>query len=748
METALGKKLNEEERLLLGQRLISKYKATSGGMQDWRTARKKFKLYAEGDYSDRLTQNEADIFSKNNIPLEFITGVADFMVARTCEDVFGSEPYFAAVPQGAADDLLSQQLPKHFSYKLNEARFKPTGRQAIWRGYHIGEGIFKTTWRRDEDVSEKLATVLVSKAGEVTDENGDFIYADDYNLPIQEAGLSLWSKSPISQVQGQFADVPDQSPGKILVDENGLPVKAENGEFWFETDAQEVLGADGQPAGMFLSKSPIISQQPDETFEDRLIEETQVMFEGLDISLVDPGDFSAPMNIRHLSESGATFHKLSLRRSVLREQFGMDEATEIQIGVDDQRPKNENKQPQSGENEEGHDPEEEDPEYECIECYARLEIAGRMARVYALVEKKTEAVIACDYWANVTPRAITPFSAIVPCPVPGRWHGRGYHEIYANQSDFIDRTFNAIIYRNKITANPPLFIRDQAFKDASVAKNFVIAAGKAHHLNNDYTAEQAVQFPDFPEMDTHTWKILELVMQMAQVRSGVTGASQGAVTNLPANGTATGVQSIMMSGSVLHKLPIECIKDGLEDTLDVNAQILYANQNRDETFTYMEGQATELVTLTARNVKNLRLNIRLLLTRLHERESLDSAKAAIEAVAQYLNVIPEEEKDQVRPLFVQVLKALRITGADAILRHALPPQPAGPQPQTERFTESLNYKDVPEDIKRQMEVAAGYQPSALPPVPVEPGKPEGGKPPESPETAAEQAVDTVPENAE
>ncbi len=447
METALGKSLTDDELDLLGRRLIAKYTATKQGMDSkWLPARVKYKKYAEGDYSDRNTRDESDIFSKNNIPLEFITGAADFMVARACEDIFGSEPYFAAVPQLPADEALGQQLPKHFSWKLGEAKFKTVGRQAIWRGFHIGEGIVKATWRRTVDKYERIAVILIdAKKKAVLDENGDFIFAEDSNL--KEMGLSLWAKSEIVRMPegAQFVVVPEVSQLEILVDAKGVPIPTGNGENWFSQDAQEVLFADEEPAGAFLCKSPIISQQSDETFEERLIEDEEVTYEGLDDALVDAGDFVAPLNIRHLSESDGNFHKLSLRRSVLRDEWGMDAAIEAKIGTDDQRPKNEAKQAQAGEGEPGFDPEEDDPEYECIECYAKVQIGDRMARVYALVEKKSEAVIVCDYLQNVTPRGLQPFAAIVPCPVPGRWHGRGFHEIYKSQSKFIDRTFNAII---------------------------------------------------------------------------------------------------------------------------------------------------------------------------------------------------------------------------------------------------------------------------------------------------------------
>ena len=737
MDTALGKRLNADELADLGSRLISRYTASKQAMdKEWLPKRKKYRKWASGDYSDRRSREEADIFSKSNVPMEFVTGITDYMIARTCEDIFGSSPFFAAVPQGAADKTLGHQVQKHFGYKLSEAHFPALGRQAIRRGFDLGEGLVKATWRRTVDVSERLAMVLSDGKEAVSDENGDFIEPDDINLRDAELGVSLWAKTEIVPRAGEFANLPEVSPISVLVDADGQPVMTGSGEYWFEGDVQTVLDADGQPVGDFLSKSPIVQQLEGQDFAEMNIEETTVMFEGLDNALVEPEDFVAELNLRHLCESQGTFHRLSLRRSALRSDYGLTPEIEALIGTPDSRPKNAEKQAQAGEGERGCDPMEDDPEYECIESYARIEIKGAMVRCYALTEKQSETIIALDYWANVVPQAMNPIVAIVPCPVPGRWHGRGYHEIYENQSDFLDRTFNAILYRNKFHSNPPGFVREEAFKDGSVVKNFVFAAGKFYHLKGDYTAKQALEFVNFPDMDSRTWQIIELVMQLAQVRSGVSGASAGAMTNLPSNGTATGVQSIMLSGSVLHKLPIECVKSGIEELLNVNAVILYSRQNKDETFTYMEGDATELVTLTAKSVKNLKLNIELLLTRMQERQAIDSAKAAIDAVLGYIQNVPEADKNQLRPLFVQILKALRITGADAMLRDGIPPSPDAKEPQLERFTESMNYKDVPPDIKRQMEVAAGYEPSTQP-EPVEAGK--SDKP-------QEQAA-ALPENA-
>jgi hypothetical protein len=45
--------------------------------------------------------------------------------------------------------------------------------------------------------------------------------------------------------------------------------------------------------------------------------------------------------------------------------------------------------------------------------------------------------------------------------------------------------------------------------------------------------------------------------------------------------------------------------------------------------------------------------------------------------------------------------------------YMIPPAPPEPPPQQERFQETMNYRDAPPDIRRQMEQAAGYQPSQL-----------------------------------
>lgn len=765
MQTALGRKLTQDDLLVLGRRLAQKAKDYEAAMNDggWREKRRKYKLRAEGNYEDRITQREEDIFSKNNHPLEFITGIAEFMAARCCDDLFGSEPFFAAIPQGSKQDdpELADQIERHAGYKLSKAQYKERAKEAIKGGFNVGEGIQKVTWRADRDKYERLAQVMVQlqpetgKTEPVVDENGDYVYDDDQCCEVPGIG-HVYGKAEIVLMppDAQFKVVPETGdPLPILITAAG-PLQNGAGEFWYEPDVRTFNqppirgGIEATPlSASVLSKAEVFVG---EAFEEMLVEEENTLYEGLEITTVAHGDFIAPLNIPSLCHADFVGQRLSLKRSVLRDNYKMDKATEAKIGTQDERPKNEADKPIAHLHEGEIAPlditQDDDPVYKCIECYVKLLIKGQMRRVFALFEEESQVIIAIDYWANVTPNGVLPFPTIVPCPVPGRWWGRGYHEIYESEGDFIDRTFNAIVFRNKMHANPVKLIRLRAFKNSSSVKNIIIEPDKVHEIDENYVDANGkpIELLEFPDLDERTVWIFEMVVQMAQVRSGVTGASQGAIANLPSNGTATGVQSIMMSGSTLHKLPIDSCKDGLQDGLELCVKTLYANQNQDETIAYLEGDAMQVVKLNAQSVKGLDINIQLLLTRLHEKETLESAKAAIEAVNSYLGTA-EAEKDGVRPLYEQVLKSLRITNADAILRKALPPN-TDSSITNESLRVQFNYKDAPDDVKRQIEVDAHYKPSAdgivtPPPKAPNPDKPpqaNGQKPPVGP---------PVPENA-
>jgi hypothetical protein len=65
-------------------------------------------------------------------------------------------------------------------------------------------------------------------------------------------------------------------------------------------------------------------------------------------------------------------------------------------------------------------------------------------------------------------------------------------------------------------------------------------------------------------------------------------------------------------------------------------------------------------------------------------------------------------------------KILRLTGAVSTLELASIPPPEPQQPQN-RVSESMSYKDVPEDVKRQIEAQAGLKPSSITSPPVEQG---------------------------
>jgi hypothetical protein len=209
---------------------------------------------------------------------------------------------------------------------------------------------------------------------------------------------------------------------------------------------------------------------------------------------------------------------------------------------------------------------------------------------------------------------------------------------------------------------------------------------------------------------------MQMMIQVIQVRSGITSAAQGEVSSLPSTSTATGIESILQSASTLARLPMNCVKGGLERSLLYAIKLIYANMSVQETFTYLEGDSQLSGMLDPSLVKHLDMNVRLLLTRFKQRENVEAAEKAITLVISQYLPLAESEKGPVRPLFIQSVKGLGFDQADTIVRKPLPP--TGDQPPIPRENVNLNIKFelLPFDIQQQLyQKTMGLQQSTMPP---------------------------------
>jgi hypothetical protein len=304
-----------------------------------------------------------------------------------------------------------------------------------------------------------------------------------------------------------------------------------------------------------------------------------------------------------------------------------------------------------------------------VECWIKHDPVGdgRLRRIYAVVALPLGRIVEMDYMANRTPGGQLPFFIIRSTKVKNRWYGRGYFETYAAAQEYIDRQLNRIEYRNRFHSNPAVFVNHSLLAEDEEAGEFELRPGRTFMKKPGAQMSDIVEAWAFPDLDQRTWELMQFMIQVIQVRSGVTSAAQGEVSSLPSTATATGIESIMQSASVLARLPIAQLRASLEKALLYAVKLIYANFERDEVFSYFEGDRQRARTLAASRVRDLEFNVRLLLTRSKQRESLESAGQALDLHARYV-ALPEPEKGPARPLFVQALKGLGFEQADAIIR--------------------------------------------------------------------------------
>lgn len=664
--SALARRLTEAQRLQLVQDARSMVEQYRAEMETgFYPKRRAFEKQANADFSGRVSGGGGSagnpltggIFDLSNESLNIVRNVTRFMKARCGEDVFGSKPWFSARPVGGADDaLLSEEINRHAPWKLGQAEYTRHGKEAIGTALDLGEAVLKTTHRHETDCFERLELVLVNvKTGEPVlvpqfhpagqprlnpdgDHEADYIYPEDPTFEVPEAGKVVFEKAP-----------------------------------------QIALDASVE-------------------FREVLIEEDEVRYHGADVSVVRFEDFIAPLNIASLEQSECTGHVYQRTVSQLRALYETAENSHLfeQLEVEPDGPKSADAHPRQtmGETSSARARLQNNPNIKVTEVYLRgydVFGDGKGRHLFLVLAADLEEPLYCEYLANVTPRGRLPFSPIVVNRVPGRWYGRGFYELYEGSQRLIDALVNAVLYRNESNADPLVCWQPDATEEGKSEKRLIRGPGKTITLRPGKSAKDAVQIVEFPDLDERTWQLIQLIMQLIQTDSGVTSAAQGDYSALPSASTATGISSILQSASTLHRMLTEDLKDGFEPAVLLALMTIYAKQDADETFAYLEGAAAAVLSLSsARVLAKLEMNVSILLTRFHMREQRESAQLVItQVLPTWMQLLQASGLPlnglaaAAQPLFVQVAKGSDIQGAEQIfaLPAPLPPMlPPGIDP--------------------------------------------------------------------
>ena len=665
---ALLSRLGPELTQKLAEMCCARVTSLQGSLSDLHRKRDNYLLQMEDQFDYRRTLGEQDverptsIFAKQNDSINIIGGLSEFMAARTTDDLLGSLPFFSVNPEGKSDKMLAETMQKHADWRIRRSNISDAYSEAIATAYAIGECPVKEIYDQKTLFSESPMNLLTDKAGKfVVTPEGEYIFDTD-------------------KIITEIVQAPEAAPVSVQEDQQeGEPNDATTGE----TDAGTEQENEPQISRTYAEKSPTLDLAPflPAQYAQAYIPQELPVGEAVQAATIHHRDFLCPATAPTLDDADFIAHLADFPLSVAKRKWNIDKDTLDMITQEDSKPKSEGQKPshESDESEETipYDPELTDPIVQFAECYTTTLVNGKQARLVCIVCIKARKIVFADYLANVTPTGSLPFFIVRPYPKKNRWYGRGFFEIYSYAQEFIERHLNYVAYRNRHCANPIRIVKRDMIKNIADGDDIPVGPDITIEMEKGADPKEAISFVEYPDLDQRTWQLMQMMMQVVQLRSGVTSAAQGGVDSLPQNSTATGIEAILNSGNVLSRKPIRDIKQSLEKALFYALKLIYTNLDEKEAFTYLEGDDAQLLTLNKEQIADLDFNVRMTMTRFRDRESRENAQKSIETYVQYLQ-IPEQEKQNARPLFVDVLKSYGQQEAEQIIRHPLPP----PDPST------------------------------------------------------------------
>lgn len=566
------------------------------------------------------------VFEARNDSINIVAALAEFASAQCEEDIFGGEPWFSVRPEGREDPRLAEEIQKHLQWVFRDGRFVDGQCAGIDHATVLGEAFSKTFYSVVTDEHEEMVPCLHIDGKAAVDADGEYVTTDAQVGALGDfAGRAEWR--------------PAYAKRQRVIWQGVECVPVHFNDISFREDAPEL---DLLHTNVYVSVEMSVAEARERfslSKEDAL-RLARCAGVGMGGAGAGAGSSDARARERQMDAVAVWPGEAASAEEVL----GEDELERML-----------------------------NTRVRLVEGYILADVlgAGRTSRVCIVFPPAHEDwIVWADYLANISPGAELPVHVAVWEPVPHKLYGRGFFAKYAYVQTGCDELWNQVQFRNAMHANPITAIRPGNLERDEDDGELVLRPGLAITPKGSNRLGDCIEFAQLPDLDDRSMELFQVGMQLAQLRSGISSASQGDLSALPENNTATGIRSLMSRAAVLLKKPVRRMRRSKGRAFSYAVRLFYANFDREEAFVWGEGRNAELVRMTPEKIANLDLDVRMLLTQEQNQTKLEGAQVASGLIGQWLQV-PEAEKAAVRPLFLQAIKALEFDQADEIVRQPM-----------------------------------------------------------------------------
>ena len=610
------------------------------------------------------------LFAEQNHHIPLIGRFVDQQVARACDNILGTEPFFTATPIGASDDKTAEQITQWTRHEAKEAELAATLREAYDLAFTQGYQPVKLHKDTRIDFYRATKMVAVDDKGEpIAALDGDYIYPTDQ-----------WQ-----------AEAPP-------VDPVATPSPAEHAAL--------------PPLGLVLQRDGQTPKPTPLKFELCSLTRVNTRFDGARASNIFYQDFLADLTEKDTQEAPVVIEVTTVPLISFIHTLLTNQAWQQNLPSPDERLKTISElmqnfsgtaggittataaasqpRPENGENTAGvFAASKVDPDLNILVVWMHDDVNNDgLAESVVLLMTQDGAPLYYDYVANVTNDGLRPYEIIRVNPVAGRWWGIGEVQKFLPLQSLADLLFNRFLWAQSQAGNLVFWDPSKTI-EGDKNPNMELNAGRTYRLVAGARAEDAAKIiPIHNIKGDELMKALETVFQAATNRSGVSSPNDARAAGLDTAQLATGVNMIEQSGQELFGKFLSDLTPPTRRIVKRFLGLVIFHIDGPRTFIFFEGDNATVITLSQEELRRITLHVDIDLSKYNGQQRLLQATAVANVMDRFMKYQNNPQAMAlVQPVYLELAKASgmqhaeqKFPTADQVAGLAPPPAPPGPAP--------------------------------------------------------------------